>query len=73
MGKGPRYAAVPLWAVTATFLVPSVPWLLSARKRLARSRAARGLCPDCGYDLRASPGRCPECGAMKFAQSAVPA
>ena len=73
MVKGPRYAAVPLWIVTATFFVPCVPWLLFRRKRVARARVARGLCLDCGYDLRATPGRCPECGAMKFPTAAVPA
>jgi hypothetical protein len=62
LGSGPKYVAVPFWAIGATFLLPCVSWALGRRRRLARHRVARGLCPDCGYNLRATPGRCPECG-----------
>ena len=33
-----------------------------ALKKRMRHRLAAGLCPACGYDLRASTERCPECG-----------
>jgi hypothetical protein len=43
----------------ALALLPAV--TLSLRYRRRRHRR-RGLCPACGYDLRASRDRCPECG-----------
>jgi hypothetical protein len=36
--------------------------ILPARRWATRPRPHPGLCPDCGYDLRATPHRCPECG-----------
>jgi hypothetical protein len=52
--------AVRFWMLlAATSLAPAILTV----KRLAMKRRARGgLCPTCGYDLRASPDRCPECG-----------
>ena len=54
----------PFWSVAAA--AAALPVARLALRRLAHMRDRRrifsGLCPSCGYDLRASVGRCPECG-----------
>ena len=66
-GVGKQNAGVELqvpvaWIIALT-AVPPAAWLAVVARR--RRRVARlGLCPACGYDVRASPGRCPECGRV---------
>jgi hypothetical protein len=60
---GFRVATVPYWFLAAITGLAPASWLAAyARRRKRRLRAARSLCPACGYDLRATPAQCPECG-----------
>jgi hypothetical protein len=61
---------VPFWELAVAFALAPAAWALR-RRSLARCRSP-GLCPLCGYDLRASPGRCPECGAAAAAAADAP-
>ena len=45
--------------IPLTLVLPAV-YVKQKTRRLRRLRF--GLCPACGYDLRATPGRCSECG-----------
>lgn len=54
---------VPHWLVAAPFGIAPALWAVrKGRERRRGRRVRRGLCPACGYDLRASSGACPECG-----------
>jgi len=39
-----------------------VRWRVEARDFDRRERRSKGLCTECGYDLRGGHVRCPECG-----------
>jgi hypothetical protein len=56
LAYGGAAVLVALWVLRATRVL-----VTPTERRLRRRRL--GLCPSCGYDLRATPDRCPECGA----------
>jgi hypothetical protein len=51
---------IPHWLVV--LLTGVLPVFMSCGWLRRRARRRHGLCPTCGYDLRATPERCPECG-----------
>jgi hypothetical protein len=54
----PHFLAMLIFAI-----LPGL-WLTRKfRRSRSKMRSVMGLCPRCGYDLRATPDRCPECGA----------
>jgi hypothetical protein len=51
---------VPHWLFALIFATAPLLSALGILRRRQRKQA--GLCPRCGYDMRATPDRCPECG-----------
>jgi hypothetical protein len=62
---------LPHWSVVlVTSLLPAAR-LRSAMRALRGRRPRAGVCPACGYDLRATPDRCPECGTDASSSAAA--
>jgi hypothetical protein len=63
--SGPTHTSVtvPYWSLVLLTAIPLIARAAAIARR--RRRIKRGLCAQCGYDLRASPDRCPECGNQR--------
>jgi hypothetical protein len=69
IGQGMPYYRVTVSYFFLALLMAVLPLtrllVLAARHGRVQTRREDGLCPSCGYDLRATPGRCPECGTAR--------
>ena len=62
--RAPRAFCVTVSCLPLFITCAILPIAWRIRRRSQRRAMRSGLCPQCGYDLRASPERCPECGAI---------
>lgn len=66
LAMGGELLMVHLGLLTTLSAITPIVWTARCRRRKASGNAS-GVCPGCGYDLRATPGRCPECGTIPSA------
>ena len=62
ISQSTKVTGVAWWLIFVILALPLFLPIVLSKQRLQRRRLRAGLCPECGYDLRATPGRCPECG-----------
>ncbi|MDB5171994.1 MAG: hypothetical protein JWN51_767 [Phycisphaerales bacterium] len=60
LGKTIVVVGAPHWSIASILSLLPLCWTAARWRRL--QRRVHGLCPGCGYDLRATADRCPECG-----------
>jgi predicted RNA-binding Zn-ribbon protein involved in translation (DUF1610 family) len=61
---------VPIWFLLVLLSIPPAFWLRRTVRRYRRNK--KGLCLQCGYDIRASADRCPECGSAIATRTKTP-